>query len=79
MATARQQRHACAQRRFILDLGQDAAPDRDDGVGGQHQIIGIARGDRVGLLDGQAQGMVARQLALGHALVDVGGIDRVGE
>ena len=39
---------------------------------------GCLRRDRFGLLARQPQRMVARQLALRHALVDVGGIDRVG-
>ena len=73
-----QQRHAGAQRRLVLDLGQDPPADRDHRVGGQHQRVGLARRDRLGLLARQPQRMVARQLALGHALVDVGGDDGIG-
>ena len=62
---------------LVLDLGQDPPPDRDDRIGGQHQRVGLLRRDRFGLGARQAQRMVARQLALGHALVDVGGNDRV--
>ena len=40
-----QQRHAGAERRLVLDLGQDPPADRHDRVGGQHQIVGMRRGD----------------------------------
>ena len=31
------------KRRFVLDLGQDAPPDRDHRVGGEHQRVGLVR------------------------------------
>ena len=66
------------KRRLVLDLGQDPPADRDDRVGGKHERVGMRGGDRQRLLPRQAQRMVARQLALGHAFVDIGGNDRVG-
>ena len=78
VAPARQQPHAGAQRRFVLDLGQDPPADRDDRIGGEHQRVRLARRDRLGFLARQPQRMLARQLALGNAFVDVGGDDRVG-
>ena len=34
---------------LVLDLGQDAAADRDDRVGGEHQRVRLARRDRLRL------------------------------
>ena len=64
MAAAGQQPHAGAQRRLILDLGQDAPADRDDRIGREHERVRLLRGDRLRLLARQPQRMLARQLAL---------------
>ena len=78
MTAAGQQLHAGAERGLVLDLGQDPAANRDHRVGGEHQRFGMALLDRIRLLDRQPQRMDARQFAGGNALVDMGGIDRVG-
>ena len=62
---------------LILDLGQDPPADRNDRVGGKDERVRLLRRDRFRLLAREAQRMLARQLALRHALVDVGGDDRV--
>src|SRR5437868_9659215 len=49
VAPAGQQLHAGAQGGFVLDLGQDPPPDRDDSVGRQHQRFGLRGGDGFGL------------------------------
>ncbi len=75
---ARQQRHAGAQRRFVLDLGQDAAADRDDRVGGKHQRVGMQRGDRRAFSRARRSAWSRGSSPLRDAFVDVGGNDRVG-
>ena len=78
MIAARQQAEAEIGLLHGLGLGQDAAADGNDGVGGEHQrIAGDARGlglvlggDR--LLIGEALRELARQLVALRRLVDVG-------
>ena len=75
---AREQAEALGGLFHGLGLGQDAAADGDDGVGGEHQrVAGDAGGARLvlggdGLLVGEALRELARQLALFGRLVDMG-------
>ena len=39
VTATRQQSHACPQSLFILDLGKDAPPDRDNGIRRQDQRV----------------------------------------
>jgi hypothetical protein len=58
-----------------LGFGQDAAPERDDGVGGEDQrVIGL-RGHGARLGNGEAQGIEARDFALQGRFIDIGGDD----
>jgi hypothetical protein len=73
-------------RRFVDQVGlrQDAAADRDHGVGGEDEgaaqlVIQLHRFQRcVGLGAGKPVGARARQLAALRGLVDIGGAQPVG-
>ena len=77
MAPSGKERHASSKRQFILDLWQDSAADCDYGVGGENQRFGVFGGDGHGLRLRKTQCMLARELALGDALVNVGRVDTV--
>ena len=84
MVAPRQQPQAL--RGFVdqVRLRQDAAADRDHGVGGENEgaaqlVVELHRFERgVGLGAGQPVGAGARQLAPLRGLVDVGGTQRIG-
>jgi hypothetical protein len=78
VATAREKREAGARRGFILGFGQDAPPNRNHRIGGQHETIGMARRDRSGLLLRQAQGVAGRQFARVRRFVEIGRINGSG-
>ncbi len=84
MVAARQQPQAL--RGFVDQIGlrQDAAADRDHGVGGENEgaaqfVIELHRFERgVGLGAGQPIGAGARQFAPLRGLVDIGRTQRIG-
>ena len=75
-----------ALRRFVeqFRLRQDAAADRDDGIGGEDEgafelLVEPHHGERgFGLAAGEPRGAGARQFAPLRRLVDVGRAQRVG-
>jgi hypothetical protein len=73
----RQQLQAVGRLLGRFGLGQDAATDGHDGVGGQDDGAGRTRRDRPRLLDRQAQGMAPRGLVAQRRFIDVGGIDPI--
>ena len=77
MPPSRQQLHAGAQGRLVLDLGQDAAADGDHRVSRQHQSVRLLRRDGFRFLPREPQRMLPRKLAPRHALINVGGYDCV--
>jgi hypothetical protein len=76
VAAAGEHGEARADLGFVDGLGQDAAADGDDGVGGQGELARLM--DDRGLFGGQAAGMQARELVAAGCLVDVGGGDAIG-
>ena len=60
-------------------LAEQAAAERDDGVGGEHHVVGLG-GDGLGL--GRRRGAARRRAAVSPRagrLVDLGGEDGVGD
>ena len=84
VVAARQQPQALRGLVDQVGLGQDAAADRDHGVGGEDEgaaqfVVELHRFERgVGLGAGQPVGAGARQLAPPRGLVDVGRAQRIG-
>lgn len=73
MGPAGEEAQAAARLCLLLRLRQDAAADRDDGVGRQQEGISGADARERGLafLAREAAGELRRQLALARRLVDV--------
>ena len=78
MAAARQEREAAPRSVLAVGLWQDPLTCRHDGVGGENDRRGVARGHRERFRLRQPYDVKARMLALQRSLVDVGGIDRSG-
>ena len=84
MVAPRQQPQALRGLVDQIGLGQDAAADRDHGVGGENEgaaqfVVELHRFERgVRLGAGEAIGAGARQLAPLRGLVDIGRTQRVG-
>ena len=84
MGAAREQAEADIGLLHGLGLGQDAAADGNDGIGGEHQgVVADAGGFCLvlggdGLLVGETLGELARQLVLFGRLVDMGGHQMFG-
>ncbi|MOA30805.1 hypothetical protein D3C78_1519200 [compost metagenome] len=78
MIAARKQFEEALGLGLVRRLFQQAAPQGDDGVGGQDDGVGRARGHHLGLAARQALGQTRRRLVLQRRLVDVGGINMIG-
>ena len=76
VAAAGQQRQAGADLFRGFGFGQNAAAERDHGIGGEHEAAGTRCG--VGLGAGHPARVQARGFVACRGFVDVGGDDAVG-
>ena len=76
VAAAGEEGEAGAHLGGVGGLGQDAAADGDDGVGGEHEMARCCGG--AGFRVGDAAGVEAGELGLEGRLVDAGGGDAGG-
>ena len=77
MASAGQHQQEFGRLAHIGRLAQDAAAQRDGGIGAEHDIIGLCL-HRQNLLAGDARALGARLFADLCVFVKVGGAHRVG-
>src|SRR5207302_5706795 len=78
MAPARQQPQTVARRPLILGFRKDAAAASDDPVCGENEGVGMPRLHRARLLLSEPYDVPGRQFAAARRLVDIGGLDLVG-